>query len=84
MSCSERTPKISRGQQPGNACCWREAQLLPGVPEAVRSSSRLCQSRARATENTATQASPGARSLSLQLCSCPAPEQAETGITELI
>lgn len=74
MSCFERTPKMSCGHQPGNICCWWEAQLLPGVPGAVRSSSRLCQSRARATEKAATRASLGARSLSLQLCSCPAPE----------
>lgn len=59
MSCSERTPKMSCGHQPGNICCWREAQLLPGVPGAVRSSSRLCQSRARATEKAATRASLG-------------------------
>lgn len=66
MSCSERTPKGSLLQQPGN-CCRREAQLLPGVPGAVRSSPRLCQSRTWAADEASTGASPGARRLSLQL-----------------
>lgn len=61
----ERTPRISLLQQPGKV--WHSSSL--GCP-GQRGAHPGCQSRARATAEAATGASPGALSLSLQL-PCP-------------